>query len=244
LRGLSPEQAFKVWEGRRGGRGERLELLKTAYDLPAKQATTEYTRALTRQITPDKPYTLPDGTSVTLTQPQIGAIAKAAATDPNSKKEYNIYAREAIASGTPRDQIMSYADFLVSDYQDYMAAVRDGYKGKYTKWKKEIRRSGATRITLGERIEQRKAFADVDSISYLKSAKFRVDAEKAVADKKGLFMFEDDVGAAYRDTIIDEMETRLKASAAVKSFKPEKRGDEFGWEITTTDDEKIWLRFE
>ena len=140
---------------------------------------------------------------------------------------------------------------LTKERRLYDEAIKSGMdpKTKFHDWLFELKKSGATRISLGEKVDTAEALGDVKERQRLTSFEFREEIDKEV-EKEIKDSIDYGLGTdAERSNIRDmatarKMETRLKASRVVKSINAERRSNgEIGWVVTTKDDETLWVRF-
>lgn len=123
-------------------------------------------RARTREITPS--YTIP-GTDVKVTRKEyVDLLTKA----PKDERTAAIKNYEYAVSKGFEGSFEQFQDNSKTTHQkDYDAAVEGGYTGSFNEWMLRMRRAGATRISLGERVAEKEAFEDVKAKKYFTSPK-------------------------------------------------------------------------
>ena len=67
--------------------------------------------------------------------------------------------------------------------RDYDEAVAGGYTGSFHEWLLELRKAGATRISLGEKLEEKKAFGELKGQLYFKDPKWSTDLSRHMSSE-------------------------------------------------------------
>jgi len=152
LAGLSPQDISNALSG--------------AIDTKYRQALISESEARTEAATPS--VTVPE-TSIKLTRSQYLDWYKTASKDERTAaiKEYE-YAKDQGFEG-------NFEDFQdkakTTNQKDYKLAVEGGYEGGFNEWLHQMRRAGATRISLGEKVETAEALGQVKSKQYFTDPK-------------------------------------------------------------------------
>jgi hypothetical protein len=170
LAGLSPEfllQALQLKSGqeelgtRRGDLGLRKEEL--AMRLRGEPAALEHIRAQTNQA-----------------NAQAASLLSKDADKTSEIKNYE-YATKRGYKGT-FDEWKNVTES--AGIKDYEYAVKNGFKGNFFEWKTEIAKAGATRLSLGEKLDEVKEKSKLQGQDYFKSTKLAEDINKHLSSKE------------------------------------------------------------
>lgn len=94
---------------------------------------------------------------------QIRMILKDATEDERTAAMKNYEFARSPQGGNFKGTFAEFdRDARTGNQKDYESAVAGGYDGQFHEWLLDMKRAGATRISLGEKIAQREAFTDID----------------------------------------------------------------------------------
>lgn len=79
---------------------------------------------------------------------------------------------------------MEFKDAAKTEHmKDYEGALKGGYKGSFDQWMLDMRKAGATRITLGEKVEEKKAMSELGGQLYFNNPKWTEDLGKHLSSE-------------------------------------------------------------
>ena len=107
----------------------------------------------------------------------------------------------AVGQGYKKSFEEFQTDSRTTHEKDYDRAVKDGYTGTFNEWMLEMRKAGATRITLGEKLEEKKAVSELQGQLYFQDPKWVDDVSKYISDKavRSRILTSDDPNAERRE---------------------------------------------
>lgn len=120
--------------------------------------------------------------------------------------------------------------------KDYEYDVKAGYKGNFHKWMLERQQSGATRISLGEKVAEKKAMGDLSGQLYFKDPKWTNDIDKHMnsADVQNTIFQADpkDVPKLKAVEKVKFIEAKVIAGGgSIESVKMDKDGKTMIWTV-------------
>ena len=119
----------------------------------------------------------------------------------------------------------------IKDYQ--YAVTHDKYKGTFSKWVKDVKKSGATRISLGDKIAEHKAMSELKGADYFNNPKWTNDLDKYInSDNVQTKLLLDDDTNALPKLKIHYIENKIKAGGGeILNHKWDKDGKTIVWSV-------------
>ena len=156
-------------------------------------------------------------------------IAETTAGIPDETALQKNYA--AAVAGGFSGSIIDFKNVAMTTHEkDYRSAVEGGYTGTFHEWMRDMASISGTGLGLAEFKKRKEITKEVDRAAFLKTPKFRTDAEKIVDDKwRHVYEGEDDPTKARNKLIWEEMDKQVKTSYPDVTFGEDTKTGIIGW---------------
>ena len=173
LAGLTPQDISSALTGTMGIETLKQKKVSDLVDAMYKQSHAKLFEAQTGAATPS--ITIP-GTNIKLTGEQYIKYVEHMSKDDRTTavKDFE-YAKKNGYTGTFTD----YQDAKTTTNQkDYKVAVEGGYSGSFNKWLVEMKKAGSTNISIGTKLEEKKAMSELAGQLYFNEPKWTTELDK------------------------------------------------------------------
>lgn len=153
---------------------------------------------------------------------------------PSSEKEFSAYVNAAKELGAPSNELTRkfFSSLEPTEREQFIRSALD--KPEIMKGAKELARSGATRISIGEKLAEKKAFADIQGQLYFKDPDWVGDLSKHMSSKavRSATVLSDDPGTTKAKEQVKFIESKISAGGgAIQDVKFAEDGKTMIWTI-------------
>lgn len=151
-------------------------------------------------------------------------------TDTAAIKNYKYAVRDGYTGSFEEFQ----RDSKTTHQKDYEEAVAGGYEGSFNEWLLQMRRAGATRISLGEKLTEKKAIGELKGQLYFKDPKSSSDLAKYISseDVQNKIFASDDPDLARAEESVKFIEGKITAGGGtIEDVKLSEDGKTMIWTV-------------
>ncbi len=194
LAGLTPENIMQALSGAVSVENLKAQRVKDVISSQYTQQLTTESRARTGQIV--SPRTKDERTT--------------------AQKNYDFAKSEL--GGNFKGSFTEFQDSSKTTHmKDYKRATSGGYEGTFNDWLLEMRKAGAIRVSIGEKVAEKKAKAEIENQLYFKSVDWIDDIQKNFnsieTQNKILMGMEDDPNIGTK-ILINDIESRITSGTS------------------------------
>lgn len=231
LAGLTPQDVSSALSGALNIEQLKQKQITDVADMLYKGALTQESLARTREIGEGDPL----DRNFPIPHPEAGNLSlRQWQSLPTEEREFSAYVHAAKKLGAPKEELTRkfFMTLEPTDREQFLRAAMDD--PKLMTAAQELAKSGATRITLGEKVEQKKAFGALEGQLYFKDPKWIDDLSKHMSSKgvRSATLFADDPDLAKAEEKVRFIESKISAGGGtIQEVKLAEDGKTMIWTV-------------
>ena len=227
LAGLTPEMISSALQLRAGitdlGQRRLIDVANLIMKSEEFEAELPYRRALTDEslqraieskarVEEGKPIMTLPGTDIGLTREEVVKLLTTKTEDERTEAIKNFQFAKSKEGGEFKGSFQEFSNPLTTtDWENYnLAGGREGTGKSFDKWLTEQHKSKAIKITTAEKIEEKKAFADLEGQFYFKNPRWVDDVNRYI-ESIGPSLFLSNDKLAKSKAIVGYIESKIAA---------------------------------